>query len=216
MLTYHVIKHKKGYAMLITTTKTAIAISLGIALLPPLASATSLSFSCSSNLVISLDNGYRASCDGSFLLRDTKLQNNTAISLIPGSLLDVSDTTSLNTPLSNINFNVGALFNATYFNGSNINIDAGKGSLAISKIPATLITVVNSGASIDLGGNTQQGGALTNAGGTLVIKSPTLGIANSALIQGSTFLTVLSPVPEPSTYALMVLGLAALGLRRKS
>ena len=202
--------------MLITTTKTAIAISLGIALLPQLASATSLSFSCSSNLVISLDNGYRASCDGNFLFRDTKLQNNTAISLIPGSLLDVSDKKGLNTPLSNMNFNVGTLFNATYFNGNNINIDAGKGSLAISKIPATLITVLNSGASIDLGGNTQQSGALINAGGALVIKSPALGIRNSVLNQGSTFPTLLSPVPEPSTYALMVLGLAALGLRRKS
>ena len=67
-----------------TISKTALAICILAAILPQVALATTPSFSCSSNLVISLDNGYSASCDGDFTFDDGVLQDNTSINLRAG------------------------------------------------------------------------------------------------------------------------------------
>ena len=54
-----------------TISKIALAICILVAIFPQVALATTPSFSCSSNLVISLDNGYSASCDGDFAFDDS-------------------------------------------------------------------------------------------------------------------------------------------------
>lgn len=199
--------------------KTVFLISALAALIPQLAVATP-SFSCSSNLVVSLDDGYQASCDGDFSFTDGVLQNNTSISLTAGGSLDIGTKSSLYAPLIDlyspiININVGTIFDVTYLNASNINIDAGKGSWGVSDKPSSSNTVLNPGASIDLGGNTQASGTLINTGGTFVIKYPILKIAYSVFNPDNSIYVGVTPVPEPSAYALMVLGLATLGFTRK-
>ena len=202
--------------------KSVFAFSLALTIFSPLASATSQSFSCSSNLVVSIDNGYSASCDGDLSFTDGVLKNIRSISLSAGGFLNIGANASLYAPVinlysPNIHINTGAIFDTAYFNASLISLDAGKRGLVVSDTPR-LITVTEAGASVDLGSNTQPSGTLSNiennAGGTLVIRSPAVEITNSVLNPNPT-LTIVSSVPEPSIYALMVLGLAAIGLRRK-
>lgn len=72
-----------------------------LALLTPqfaTANVASPSFSCSSNLVVSFENGYQASCDGDFSFTDGVLQNDTQISLIAKGFLDVGVNASLIAP----------------------------------------------------------------------------------------------------------------------
>lgn len=225
--------------MRLLTTKTAIAISIFVVLFPQLALATSPSFSCSSNLVVSINNGYSASCDGDFTFTDGVLQNDTSISLTAGGLLDIGANARLYAPLihlysPNVNINAGAkidvsyqvraaiigdqVLNSTFFTGSNLSggaiiypstavgVAASKVGLAVSDEPAKLDIEVNPGASIDLSGSSQLNGTLNNIGGALVIQSPALQLTTSALNPDKAIFAAVSPVPEPSTYALMLLG----------
>lgn len=203
--------------------KTVFAISVVAVLSPQLALATTPSFSCSSNLVVSLDNGYQASCDGDFSFTDGVLQNEVSINLSASGFLNIGTNTSLIAPAinlysPNININAGAVIDASNpLNAGlgSISISAGKGRLAILDEPEKLPIVLNPGASIGFG-NSQLDGVLNNIGGVLVIKSPTVHITNSVLNPDSAIFTTVSPVPEPSTYAMVILGLATIGLSRKS
>ena len=154
--------------MLITTTKIAIAISLGIALIPQLASATSLSFSCSSNLVISLDNGYSASCGADALIAEDVLQNKTLSFVRP---ILKSEQLTLT---------------------SNIELQAGR------DIKTSIILVEPKPTLNGLGGS-----ILLNSNSGLILSG---GVSNNALV---------TLVPEPYTYVMMILGLIPLGFMRK-
>ena len=83
-----------------TISKTALAISILAAIFLQVALATTPSFSCSSNLVISLENSYSysASCDGDFAFTDGVLQNDTKISLTAGGFLNIGANASLIAP----------------------------------------------------------------------------------------------------------------------
>ena len=75
--------------------KSVSAIIVTLTLLPQLALAAEQSFSCSLNLVVSIDNGYSASCDGDLSFTDGVLQNDTSISLTAGGSLDIGANVSL-------------------------------------------------------------------------------------------------------------------------
>lgn len=81
-----------------TISITALAISMLAAIFPQAALATTPNFSCSSNLVISLDNGYSASCNGDFSFTDGVLDNDNSISLTAGGLLHIGENATLSSP----------------------------------------------------------------------------------------------------------------------
>lgn len=72
-----------------------------VALFPSLASASfqTLSFSCASNLVVTQDNGYQASCDGDFSFDSGTLVDDTSIRLIALGALNINSGVSLIAPL---------------------------------------------------------------------------------------------------------------------
>lgn len=208
------------------TLKTLVAISLVAILAPRLAFATSPSFSCSTNLVVSLDNGYSASCDGDFAFTDGVLQNDTKISLTAGGFLNIGASASLIAPLvnlysTNIFISNGATIGAAFppnvgFDG--INLDAGKGSKVGQNYSPSLPVVINSGSSISLAENRQPNGLLTNGalsdvGGNLLIGS-TVGFSTNPVQNINASFTLISAVPKPLTYAMMMLGLGFIGLAR--
>ena len=147
--------------------KTAIVVSC-VALFPPLASATSLSFSCSSNLVISLENGYNASCGADVLFAGVVLQNKT---------LNIVEPILNRAPLQI---------------ASNIELQAGRDI-------KTSINIVEPKPII----NSLGGSILLNSNSGLIVSG---GGGNNALV---------TLVPEPSTYVMMILGLIPLGFMRK-
>ncbi len=206
--------------------KTLIAIGVATTLFPQFVLATTPSFNCSTNLVVSLDNGYNASCEGDFSFTDGVLQNDTKISLTAGGFLNIGASASLIAPLvnlysTNIFISNGAIIGAGYppnvgFDG--INLDAGKGSKVGQNYSPSLPVVINSGSSISLGENRQPNGLLTNGalsdvGGNLLIGS-TVGFSINPVQNDNSIFTLISAVPEPLTYAMMILGLGFIGLAR--
>ena len=147
--------------------KTAIIVSCA-ALFPPLASATSLSFSCSSNLVISLENGYSASCGADILFAGDVLQNKTLTIAEP-----ILNRESLQI-------------------ASNIQLQAGRDIKTSINIVETKPIINSLGGSI-----------LLNSNSGLIVSG---GVSNNALV---------TLVPEPSTYVMMILGLIPIGFMRK-
>ena len=147
--------------------KTAIIVSCA-ALFPPLASATSLSFSCSSNLVISLENGYSASCGAELLFAGVVLQNKT---------FNIVEPILNREPLQI---------------ASNIQLQAGRDI-------KTSINIVEPKPFI----NSLGGSILLNSNSGLIVSG---GGGNNALV---------TLVPEPFTYVMMILGLIPIGFMRK-
>ena len=147
--------------------KTAIIVSCAT-LFPPLASATSLSFSCSSNLVISLENGYNASCGSDILFAGDVLQNKT---------LNIVEPILNREPLQI---------------ASNIQLQAG------GDIKASINIIEPKHIINGLGGS-----ILLNSNSGLIVSG---GVSNNALV---------TLVPEPSTYVMMILGLIPITFMRK-
>ncbi|MDP3608891.1 MAG: PEP-CTERM sorting domain-containing protein [Methylophilus sp.] len=99
-----------------------------LAILPAVASASvdTLSFSCSSNLEVSFENGYHASCGGDFTFDSGALIDDTSITLTSLGALNINSSVSLIAPyikLSGpiINIAFGAVLDAGYV-GLPINI----------------------------------------------------------------------------------------------
>ena len=95
------------------------AISIASALFSQFALATSHGLSCNSNLVISLDNSYNASCDCDFSLVGGALQLNMPINLRSNGLLCIGKSASLIAPeinwySTNISIGTGATIVAGY------------------------------------------------------------------------------------------------------
>lgn len=262
--------------MRLIISKTVIAISFMATFLPQMASATaSPNFSCSSNLVVSLENGYNASCDGDFSFTDGALQNDTSISLTAGGLLNIGTNASLNAPFINWSSKdifLGGILNApngkiiisstnstiiasgaqtnvvgnsiiqtapkaivdwnafnirSAISGSDIttfggdSIDAGKGSKS-QPIELGVGSVFN----YEIGSGIRTQNYEPVQGGTLVLKNANGGILPAGAISNadSNFPTVLdissalmvSNVPEPSSYLMLLLGFASIGFARRS
>ncbi|OQW70550.1 MAG: hypothetical protein BVN34_00735 [Proteobacteria bacterium ST_bin12] len=184
-----------------TIIKTVIAISVSFALFPKLASATTPSFSCSSNLVISLDNVYNASCEGDFSFTDGVLQNDTSISLTAGGSIVIGSNFELASPIINLN-------------ADNIQID-GRISANLELNASTL----PKGYLSSLDWQPSSGIVVTQDNSqTLSVKYLDLPLLPDLFkpypVSGGN-INLVSQVPEPSNYALMLLGLATLGLKRK-
>lgn len=212
-----------------TIIKTVIAISISVALFPQLASATTPSFSCSSNLVVSIDNGYSASCDGDFSFKDGVLQNDTSISLTAGGFLNVGANASLIAPKislisENIIFNGNADIRVakSVIPSSNTQLNI----LDVGSIKTSLKEVINweqfeiqDGASVSFSsGSSPSATVLNSVGGSIVIRPGVTGnlISNAgAIIINNSNGIIVSSVPEPSAYIMMVLGLIPLGFMSK-
>ncbi len=222
-----------------TIIKTVIAISISVALFPQIASATTPSFSCSSNLVISLDNGYSASCDGDFSFTDGVLQNDTSISLIAGGSIVIGSNFELASPI--INLNAGNIqidgrvtqnleINTSTLTKGNTKFDwhprtgfmltadiidtPAMGHLKTQLLTHSLLQT-NSGGNLSLG-SIPSGAILNSTGGSIVIRPDVTGslISNTDTITNNGGL-IVSSVPEPSTYLMMILGLIPLTFTRK-
>lgn len=119
------------------------------AILPTIASASveTLSSSCSSNLVVSLENGYDASCDGDFSFDSGTLRNDVAIKLTSLGALNIHSNVSLIAPLieltsTMISISSGAVLDAGYIGmpiyASEVNLlymIEPKQSLIVSQVP---------------------------------------------------------------------------------
>ena len=105
-----------------TIFKTALAIGILATMFPQVVLATTPSFSCSSNLVISLDNGYSASCDGDFSFNDGVLHNDNSISLTAGGLLHIGENATLSSPFINLSGNDFYQAGVLYAPGGTISI----------------------------------------------------------------------------------------------
>lgn len=204
--------------------KVVIAITFVATLSPQLVFATTPSFSCSSSLVVSLDDGYYASCEGDFSFDDGVLQNDTKIRLTAGGFLNIGANASLIAPEINlystkIPISTGASIVAGYPSGigfNNINSDTVNSTKTVLNDSTNLGLVFNTGAFILLGGNSQPNGLLTNGslndfGGNFVINSAT-GISTNPVQNNNSNFILVSSVPELPTYAMIILGLAFIGL----
>lgn len=155
---------------------------------------TSPSFSCSANLVVSLDNGYHASCDGDFSFTDGSLQNDMSISLTAGGFLNIGVNASLDAPfisLSSNDFFIGGTLSAP---DGEIVISA-TNSIAIASSAQTNIagsTVFQTAPKAIIGGNALNilpGGSLS------------LGTINTSS-------NVLNGISNQSTYKLIIRNVA--------
>ncbi len=211
-----------------TIIKTVIAISVSFALFPQLASATTPSFSCSSNLVVSLDNGYSASCDGDFSFTDGVLQNDISISLTAGGFLNIGANASLIAPnISLISENI--IFNGTADVGAiSLVIPSGNAQVNIANASIFQTSVrdivnwgqfeIGDGASVSFGSSSNPSSTVLNrVGGSVVIKPNVIGglITNTGINIVNSGGLIVSSVPEPSTYLMMILGLIPLGFKSK-
>lgn len=222
--------------MRLTIIKTVITVSVAAALFPQLASATTPSFSCSSNLIVSLDKGYSASCDGDFSFMDGVLQNDTSISLTAGGFLDIGANASLIAPnISLISENIvisGSLSapSGNIFAGSmNSIIPSSTAQIKLANqviLQTSIRDMINwgqfeigSGASVSFNSGLNPSGTVLNSvGGSIVIRPEVTGnlIPNAgAIIITNASGIIVSSVPESSTYAMMILGLIPLSLMRK-
>ncbi len=184
-----------------TIIKTVIAISISVALFPQLASATTPSFSCSSNLVVSLDNGYSASCDGDFSFTDGVLQNDTSISLTADGSIVIGSNFELASPIINLN-------------AGNIQIDGRVSAnleLNASTLPKGYLNSLDWQSSSGIVVTQDNSQTLS----VIYLDLPLLPDLFKPYPVSGGNINLVSQVPEPSNYALMLLGLAILGLKRK-
>lgn len=119
------------------------------AIFPAIASASveTLSFTCTSNLVVSQENGYQANCDGDFSFDSGTLQNDIFIKLSSLGALNIRSNVSLIAPLIEltspmINIASGAVLDAGYvgipINTSEVNLPfiiEPKQPLIVSQVP---------------------------------------------------------------------------------
>ena len=209
--------------MRLTLIKIAVTISFMAIFLPQMASANaSPSFSCSSNLVVSLHNGYQASCDGDFTFTDGVLENEVSISLIAGGLLNIGANASLSAPIVQLTANNIQVFGKVASTTVLITptVLAGEVSIdksAIQNNPKAILNwaqfQLNSGADVEFGTSNTTGVIYTSVGGNVVLGDISGLVVNTKLTDN--FALFVTQVPEPSTYAMMILGLASIRLSRK-
>ncbi|WP_020167795.1 MULTISPECIES: PEP-CTERM sorting domain-containing protein [Methylotenera] len=218
--------------------KTAFFVSVVAVLFPQLAFATTPSFSCSSNLVVSLDNGYQASCDGDFSFTDGVLQNDVSINLKAGGFLSVGENATLSAPIINL------ISKDIFVNGM---LDAPNGIVTLSSTGSTVLTntaqinvasqvnvsnqapiqtkpqlVVNweqfqisPGSNIQFASNTNVPSVVIDRVGGAITLVPNSGVLTIQADAGDKVNLLVTQVPEPSAYAMMILGLASISLSRK-
>ena len=212
------------------------------AIFPAIASASveTHSFSCSSNLVVSQENGYEASCDGDFSFESGVLEDDTAIVLRAAGLLTIGHQALLKSPLITLDADRLALFGAV-----NTSVSL---SLSPVVLPALdpkvvfainvktqlgefqLIPEVSSGAILTTGNNAYLAGTgvgsypLLNGniaptqGGTLVLSNTGGAIVTMGAGGVKVNPFMLASVPEPSNLSMLAMGLLGIGLvaRRKA
>lgn len=213
------------------------------AIFPAIASASvdTLSFTCTSSLVVSQENDYQASCDGDFSFDSGKLFDVTSISLAAKGQLNIGEQAMLTAPdirLFANNVNVyGSLSapggiieinspNSVVF-GVTAKLDIKSASLPVFgysdfyepklSMPYAGSISLNSGADITSGSFNSSIGLLTGMqGGAIEIEAPSfLGVySGSPAIP----LSAVSQVPEPSNLSMLAMGLVGIGLvvRRKA
>lgn len=216
--------------------KTVLVISAFAALYPQLAIASTPSFSCSSNLVVSLDSGYKASCDGDFSFTDGVLQNDTSINLTANGFLSIGENAKLSAPIINLNstdiivsgilgapngiVNLGSTGSTVLTNTAQVNVGSQiilTNQIEIKTKPQLIVNweqlQITPGDSINIKSNTNTSTVVINQiGGAIVLGSNSgISVTQALISQG-----LITQVPEPSTYAMMLLGLASIGISRKS
>lgn len=239
----------KTVAIKTALIKPVLAISVISALFPQLAFASAPSFSCSSNLVVSLDNGYQASCDGDFSFTDGVLQNDTSIKLTATGFLSVGEHAKLSAPIINLISNdiflrgtldapngivtlnstdSTVLANTAQINVAKVNV-AGQASLnkqvslnnqvAIQSKPQLIVNweqfQLTPGGNIQFASYANASGIVIDRIGGAITLGPNSGISITQANGGDKSSLIVTQVPEPSTYAMMILGLASIGLSRK-
>ncbi|MES2579703.1 MAG: PEP-CTERM sorting domain-containing protein [Pseudomonadota bacterium] len=218
--------------------KTAFLVSVFAALYPQLALATTPSFSCSSNLVVSLDNGYQASCDGDFSFTDGVLQNDVSINLTARGFLSVGENAKLSAPIINLN-STDIIVSGT--------LDAPNGIVTLSSTESTVLTntaqvnvgsqinlsnqteiktkpqlIVNweqfqitPGGSINIKSNTNTSNVVINQVGGAIVLAPLSGVLTLQANSSDKADWIVTQVPEPSSYAMMLLGVVTLLIKRR-
>ncbi len=209
------------------TIKTALAISLGAVLFPQLASATSPSFSCSSDLMVSLDSGYSATCNGDFSFTDGLLQNDLSISLAATGYLTIGANASLLAPMITLTADSIQIFGNVASTSPSTMLVADSKEIILSRIitqnnPERVLNweqlQILPGREVDVGGDivtsfnqTAPRPIITNDGGSILLSSNS-GLINNSGTSGNALITL---VPEPSAYMMMILGLIPLGFMSK-
>lgn len=209
------------------TIKTAIAISLGAVLFPQLASATSPSFSCSSNLVVSLDSGYSASCNGDFSFTDGLLHNDVSIILTATGFLTIGTNASLLAPVITLTADSIEIFGTVASTASPIMLVADSKEVVLSRLitqnnPERVLNwqqlQILPGRDVYVGGdivtsfNQPAPRPITDNVGGSILLSPNSGLIINSGTSSNALITL---VPEPSTYIMMMFGLIQLGFMRK-
>ena len=200
-----------------------------LALFPFAANATSISSSsivnsnCSGNLTSSLLDGASFACAGNFTLDGGSITSDSVINIsADGDLfLDNLTLTAPNISLSvltgmlkmggNVILNAGA--NLTVLGGNTVPI------VIVQSTPKAIISwanfdiTLNPGAAVSFNAGSANSAVLNRVGGgTLSLISGNL--SNSGLEINGPVLDVIA-VPEPSTYAMVILGLGLIVLRRR-
>ena len=187
--------------MRLTLIKIAVTISFMAIFLPQMASANaSPSFSCSSNLVVSLHNGYQASCDGDFTFTDGVLENEVSISLIAGGMLSIESNFELVTPILNL------IANSIVVNGrisQNYQINANTLTTGDTKL--------NLLANVSIAYTLLKPYPLPTKFQEIAI----IGFNDTSSPDGDYDDYIVGEVPEPSSYILIMLGLATISFARK-
>lgn len=211
------------------------------AIFPVIASASveTLSFTCTSSLVVSQENGYHASCDGDFSFDSGVLQDDTAIALRAAGLLTIGHQVLLKSPRITLDADRVALYGAVNTSVSlplfpvilpaqdaKINFPS---HLQAQIAEFQVIPELNSGAILTTGNNAYlagigvgsypllNGNLAPTQGGTIVLTN-----SNGVIVSmdGSTFTNpaLIASVPEPSHLSMLALGLLGIGLvaRRKA
>lgn len=192
---------------------------------------------------MSLDNGYQASCDGDFSFTDGVLQNDTSIKLTATGFLSVGEHAKLSAPIINLIskdiFLRGTLdapngivtLNSTdstvvastaQVNVASVNV-AGQVSLnkqvAIQPKPQQIANweqfQLTPGGNIKFASNVNASGIVIDRIGGAIALGPHSGISIMQANGVGNVSLLITQVPEPSSYAMMILGLASIGLSRK-
>ncbi|MES2502725.1 MAG: PEP-CTERM sorting domain-containing protein [Pseudomonadota bacterium] len=177
--------------------------------------------------MVSLDSGYSATCNGDFSFTDGLLQNDLSISLAATGYLTIGANASLLAPMITLTADSIQIFGNVASTSPSTMLVADSKEIILSRIitqnnPERVLNweqlQILPGREVDVGGDivtsfnqTAPRPIITNDGGSILLSSNS-GLINNSGTSGNALITL---VPEPSAYMMMILGLIPLGFMSK-